>query len=66
MTPPRCKRCNGSLYTREGLDGIETICLSCGYELVVVSQEVLAEYESSLGKSSLRASKPKFNIRDIV
>ena len=60
----QCPKCRGSLYTRQGLDGLETNCMNCGYEPVSISTEVMADVHAALGKKSLRVAIPKFNVRE--
>ena len=60
-----CTRCGGTFYTRAGIDGKETSCMNCGYDpTFIVSPDILAEVEASLGKKTVKATFPRFNIRD--
>ena len=52
----KCSRCiTGSLITR----GTELICLSCGYEVRAIPQDVLDEIKESHGKRRLKGSDIK-------
>lgn len=52
----RCPRCiTGSLITR----GTELICLSCGYEVRTIPQDVLDEIKVSHGRRRLKGSDTK-------
>jgi len=61
-----CPRCKGRLVSRQfslSPKDIEVTCLSCGYEVVDIPQDVLSEVAHSFGKVKLAGyiGHPRFN-----